>query len=114
MNVCTGDDKTAEFGAGVSVVAVKNIGADFHLQILGHIPDRPGLPNSGGIVHMVAAVKKNLFKQNLALNIVWFLTNKLQNDGHSRAGGSPVQGCLDSRPHRHGDRLCAGVTDRCN
>ena len=25
------DDKTAEFGAGIAVIAIKNIGADFHL-----------------------------------------------------------------------------------
>ena len=60
VNAGLRDDETAEFGAGVAVIAVKNIGADFHLQILGHIPDRPGLQNSGRVLDIVDAGKKYL------------------------------------------------------
>ena len=59
VNVGARDDKTAEFGAGAAVIAVKNIGTDFHLQILTHIPYRPGLQYSGGILYVVDAGKKD-------------------------------------------------------
>jgi hypothetical protein len=67
-NIGSRDDKAAEFGAGVAVIAVKNIGADFHFQILGHTPDRPGLQDSGRVVHVVYAGEKYL-KQRMQLHL---------------------------------------------
>jgi hypothetical protein len=58
VNVGARDDKPAEFGAGIAVIAVKNIGADFHFQVLGHIPDRTGLYNSGRVLDIVDAGEK--------------------------------------------------------
>ena len=63
MNVGSRDDKAAEFGAGVAVIAVKNIGTDFHFQVLGDIPDRPRLQDPGGIVHIVDVGKKYFEKR---------------------------------------------------
>ena len=49
------DDESAEFGAGIAVVAPEDIGTDFHVQILGNIPDRTGLQDSGRIFEIVDA-----------------------------------------------------------
>ena len=68
VNVGARDDKTAEFGAGIAVISVKYIRADFHLQILGHVPHRPGLQDSGRIVHIVDAGEKYL-KQRMQLQL---------------------------------------------
>ena len=46
--------------------------------------------------------------------LVWCPRKTLKNECHSREGGSPDQSRLDSRPHLHGDRLYAGMTDRCH
>ena len=43
VDIGTRDDKSAKFRAGITVIAIKKIGADFHVQILDDIPDRPGL-----------------------------------------------------------------------
>jgi len=55
VDVGARDDKAAEFGAGIAVVAVKNIGADFYVQVLSDIPDGPGLQDSGRIFDIVDA-----------------------------------------------------------
>ncbi len=55
VDVGSRDDKAAEFGARIAVVAVKNIGADFHVQVLGDVPDGPGLQDSGRIFDIVDA-----------------------------------------------------------
>ena len=62
------DDKAAEFGARVAVVAVKNIGAHFQLQILGQIPNRPGLQDSGWVLHIVDGAQKYL-EQGMQLQL---------------------------------------------
>ena len=60
VDVGSRDDKAAEFGARITVVAIKNIGADYHLQVLSHVPDRTGLQDSGWILNIVDAGKKYL------------------------------------------------------
>ena len=68
VNVGSRDDKSAEFGARIAVVAVKKIGANFYVYVLGDIPDGPGLQNSGRIFDIVDAGQKN-FKQRVQFNL---------------------------------------------
>ena len=68
VNIGSRDDKAAEFGARITIVSIKNIGADYHLQVLGDIPDRPGLHNSGRVVHIVDTAKKYL-KQRVQFHL---------------------------------------------
>ena len=60
VNVRSRDDKSTEFGTGITISAPKNIGADSHFQVLSNIPDRPGLQDSGRVMHIVDAAKKYL------------------------------------------------------
>ena len=55
VDVCARDDESAEFGAGIAVVAPEDVGTDFHVQVLSNIPDRPGLQNSGRVFEVVDA-----------------------------------------------------------
>ena len=55
VDVGSRDDKATEFRARIAVSAVKNIGADFYIQVLGDIPDGPGLQDSGRIFDIVDA-----------------------------------------------------------
>ena len=55
VDVGSRDDKSAEFRARIAVVAVKDIGTDFYVQVLSDIPDGPGLQDSGRIFDIVDA-----------------------------------------------------------
>lgn len=66
VNIGSRNDEAAEFRAGIAVVAVKNIGAEFQVQVLSDAPDRPRLQDSGRILHIVDGGKKHL-KQRVQL-----------------------------------------------
>ena len=55
VDVCTRNDESAKLGARVTVIAIKDIGSDFHVQILSDVPGRPGLQYSGRISDVVDA-----------------------------------------------------------
>ena len=55
VDVGTWNDKSAKFGAGLAVIAPKYIGTDYHVQVLGDIPDRSRLQESGRILDIIDA-----------------------------------------------------------